>query len=140
MEILILVRITFGSRGGKRSTVKRNDRSETAKTAEDGARHIKAGMEKPAGEDCRERSLAIHGLLCGRCSREFNHANRHLLAVHHKDGNHHSNRPMAVIEKISTPIATRMFIAASSWKIISRVPDRIRNALLSMKRPVLLQV
>jgi hypothetical protein len=54
---------------------------------------MKEGMKKPAGEDYRERSLAIHGLVCGRCGREFDHTNRHLLTVHHKDGNHHNNPP-----------------------------------------------
>jgi len=45
------------------------------------------------GEDYRERSLAIHGLICARCAREFDASNRHLLTVHHKDGNHHNNPP-----------------------------------------------
>jgi hypothetical protein len=54
---------------------------------------MKAGMEKPVGENYRERSLAIHGLICARCGREFDHSNRHLLTVHHKDGNHHNNPP-----------------------------------------------
>jgi len=42
-------------------------------------------------EDYRERSLAIHGLICARCSREFDAAHRHLLTVHHRDGNHQNN-------------------------------------------------
>ncbi len=84
--------MTFGNKGGRvRATVTRNDRSKSTKTAEDVVREIKAGMEKPAGEDYRERSLAMHGLVCARCSREFDHSNRHLLTVHHKDGNHHNN-------------------------------------------------
>ena len=45
----------------------------------------------PAGEDYRERSLAIHGLVCARCGREFAESKRNLLTVHHKDGNHHNN-------------------------------------------------
>jgi 5-methylcytosine-specific restriction endonuclease McrA len=44
----------------------------------------------PAG-DYRERSLKIHGLICAKCGREFDHKNRHLLTVHHKDGNHRNN-------------------------------------------------
>ena len=87
-----MARMTFGNKGGRvRATVTRNDRSKSTKTAEDVVREIKAGMEKPAGEDYRERSLAMHGLVCARCSREFDHSNRHLLTVHHKDGNHHNN-------------------------------------------------
>ena len=39
----------------------------------------------------RERSLRIHGLICAKCAREFDESNRHLLTVHHKDGNHQNN-------------------------------------------------
>jgi 5-methylcytosine-specific restriction endonuclease McrA len=39
----------------------------------------------------RERSLKIHGLICAKCGREFTHKNRHLLTVHHKDGNYRNN-------------------------------------------------
>ena len=56
-------------------------------------RELKEGMKKPPGEDYRERSLAIYGLVCARCGREFDHTNRHLLTVHHRDGNHHYNPP-----------------------------------------------
>lgn len=41
----------------------------------------------------RERSLKIHGLICAKCGREFTYKNRHLLTVHHKDGNHRNNPP-----------------------------------------------
>lgn len=53
------------------------------------------GLKKSSsgGEDYRERSLKIHGLICAKCGREFDHTNRHLLTVHHKDGNHHNNPP-----------------------------------------------
>ena len=39
----------------------------------------------------RERSLELHGWICGRCAREFDATNLHLLTVHHKDGNHERN-------------------------------------------------
>ncbi len=39
----------------------------------------------------RERSLALHGWICGRCAREFEAENLHLLTVHHRDGNHDHN-------------------------------------------------
>ncbi|MEN6376283.1 MAG: YajD family HNH nuclease [Smithella sp.] len=52
---------------------------------------MKAAQKPPAGEDYREKSLAIHGLVCARCGREFTGSNRHLLTVHHKDGDHHNN-------------------------------------------------
>jgi hypothetical protein len=43
--------------------------------------------------DYREQSLRIHGLICAKCGREFEEKNRHLLTVHHKDGNHRNNPP-----------------------------------------------
>jgi predicted amidophosphoribosyltransferase len=52
-------------------------------------------LKKPrlANSDYRERSLKIHGLICAKCGREFDYKNRHLLTVHHKDGNHLNNPP-----------------------------------------------
>jgi len=41
----------------------------------------------------REQSLSIHGLICGKCGREFEPKDRNLLTVHHKDGNHRNNPP-----------------------------------------------
>jgi hypothetical protein len=41
----------------------------------------------------REQSLRIHGLICAKCAREFDDRDRHLLTVHHKDGNHRNNPP-----------------------------------------------
>ena len=41
----------------------------------------------------RERSLKIHGLVCAKCARDFSDKSRHLLTVHHKDGNHDNNPP-----------------------------------------------
>ena len=43
--------------------------------------------------DYRTRSLEIHGLICAKCAREFDETNKHLLTVHHKDGNHQNNPP-----------------------------------------------
>ena len=43
--------------------------------------------------DYREHSLKIHGLICAKCGREFDHKDRHLLTVHHKDGNSRNNPP-----------------------------------------------
>jgi hypothetical protein len=87
-----LTRITFGSKGGRvKSTVTRGDRSVPTKSVEDVVREMK--MSNKGNEDYRERSLAIHGLICARCAREFDHSNRHLLTVHHKDGNHDNNPP-----------------------------------------------
>jgi HNH endonuclease len=41
--------------------------------------------------DYRKRSLAIHGLICAKCAREFDENNMHLLTVHHKDGDYRNN-------------------------------------------------
>jgi len=61
------------------------------KTAADFVRETRAG--KAPGGGYRERSLKIHGLICAKCGREFEEKNRHLLTVHHRDGNHHNNPP-----------------------------------------------
>lgn len=47
--------------------------------------------ERSGGEDYRERSLRLYGLVCAKCGREFDERTRHLLTVHHRDGNHHNN-------------------------------------------------
>jgi hypothetical protein len=55
---------------------------------------IAAGILRGAArgtESYRERSLSIHGLICAKCGREFESSNRHLLTVHHRDGNHSNN-------------------------------------------------
>lgn len=85
--------VTFSSRGGRIKTDIRKGKVKSSRSAEDVVREIKKDMKKPPGEDYRERSLAIHGLICAKCGREFDHSNRHLLTVHHKDGNHHNNPP-----------------------------------------------
>ena len=43
--------------------------------------------------DYRDRSLRIHGLICAKCGREFDDKTRHLLTVHHRDGNPRNNPP-----------------------------------------------
>ena len=54
-----------------------------------GVRNLK-GMGAP-GHNYRERSLALHGMTCAKCAREFTAADRHLLTVHHVDGNDKNN-------------------------------------------------
>jgi hypothetical protein len=39
----------------------------------------------------RERALKIYPWICGRCGREFTHANVRELTVHHRDHNHDNN-------------------------------------------------
>lgn len=41
----------------------------------------------------RERALKIYPWICGRCTREFTHANLQQLTVHHRDHNHGNNPP-----------------------------------------------
>ena len=62
---------------------------ENPKSAEEILQEIKK-VNAPTS-DYRERSLEIHGLICAKCAREFDETNRHLLTVHHKDGNHMNN-------------------------------------------------
>jgi len=88
-----LAGINFSGGGKRIKTNVRRDSTESPRSAEDVVREIKKGMEKLPGEDYREKSLAIHGLICAYCGREFDHSNRHLLTIHHKDGNHHNNPP-----------------------------------------------
>ncbi len=67
-------------------------RSKTgAKSVEEIVRELKSAA-RPA-EDYRERSLKLHGLICAKCGREFGEKDRHLLTVHHLDGNHSNNPP-----------------------------------------------
>jgi hypothetical protein len=90
-EESVLARTIFSTKGGRVKATTVKDRPGSTKSDEDVVRDIKYGSKKMAGEDYRERSLAIHGLICARCARQFDAANRHLLTVHHKDGNHHHN-------------------------------------------------
>jgi hypothetical protein len=88
-----LARMSFGKKGNRVRTTTTGPKPAGERSVEDVVRELKEGIQKPHGEDYRERSLAIHGLICARCAREFDASNRHLLTVHHKDGNHHNNPP-----------------------------------------------
>jgi hypothetical protein len=59
------------------------------KTAEEIIRELKETAADTSGY--REQSLKIHGLICAKCGREFDLKSRHLLTVHHKDGNRMRN-------------------------------------------------
>ena len=41
----------------------------------------------------RGQALKLFPWICGRCAREFDRTNLHLLTVHHKDHNHDNNPP-----------------------------------------------
>jgi hypothetical protein len=88
-----LAKISFGNKWGRVSANVSKSGTTTGKTTADVVRGLKKEAQKPPGEDYRERSLAIHGFVCARCSREFDALNRQLLTVHHKDGNHQNNPP-----------------------------------------------
>ncbi len=88
-----MARISFGSKAGRVRASSAKTPQKPAKTPEEALREIRESQQKLPGEDYREQSLAIHGLICARCGREFDYAHRHLLTVHHKDMNHHNNPP-----------------------------------------------
>ena len=48
------------------------------------------GQDK-SGSNYRIRSLELHGMICAKCAREFTAADKHLLTVHHIDGNDKNN-------------------------------------------------
>jgi hypothetical protein len=63
-----------------------------APTPEQIARKVKELRSLAApNANYRELSLALHGLICAKCAREFTAKDRHLLTVHHKDGNDRNN-------------------------------------------------
>lgn len=76
---------------GRRSRTMKKTGGGAEKSVKEIVAEIRAGL--PRGEDYRERSLALHGWICARCGREFGPSQRHLLTVHHKDGNHRNNPP-----------------------------------------------
>jgi 5-methylcytosine-specific restriction endonuclease McrA len=43
------------------------------------------------GKGYRDQALKIYPWVCGRCGRDFTHANLQLLEVHHRDHNHDNN-------------------------------------------------
>ena len=88
-----MAKVSFSGRGWRVKANVTQDKTKTSKSAEDVVRELKQDTQKPHGENYRERSLDIHGLVCALCGREFDQSNRHLLTVHHKDGNHHNNPP-----------------------------------------------
>jgi hypothetical protein len=87
-----MAKMTFSSKWGKvKVQQKPVPAGDANKSAQESVREMKNAQKLSTGEDYREKSLAIHGLLCARCGREFNESNRNILTVHHKDGNHHNN-------------------------------------------------
>src|SRR5450759_3377607 len=85
--------VTFSSKWGKVKIQKKPVLPAAAveKSVEESVREMKKAQKPAVGEDYREKALAIHGLVCAFCGREFDESKRQLLTVHHKDGNHHNN-------------------------------------------------
>jgi predicted HNH restriction endonuclease len=88
-----MAKMTFSNKWGRVAVSKKPMTAEAQKSVEDTVREMKNAAKTPGGEDYREKSLNIHGLVCARCGREFSGVNRQLLTVHHKDGNHYNNPP-----------------------------------------------
>jgi hypothetical protein len=82
--------VSYGNRGGRIRVTPVRSKAGAARSAEEVVREIKMAHSS-VETDYRERSLSLHGLICARCGREFDAARRHLLTIHHKDGNHHNN-------------------------------------------------
>jgi hypothetical protein len=82
-----MARMSFGP--SRRSRRESKPGQPGNKTIKEIVEEIRAGL--PSKENYRDRSLALHGLICARCGREFPPAQRQLLTVHHKDGNHLNN-------------------------------------------------
>jgi predicted amidophosphoribosyltransferase len=76
-------------RGGRKSRWPK--KSGENKTAEQIIKELR--QKTSPVSDYRERSLKIHGLICSKCGREFDEKSRHLLTVHHRDGNNRNNPP-----------------------------------------------
>ncbi len=88
-----MAKMTFSSKWGSVKVQKKPAAplSESGKSTEDLVREMKKAQQSSWREDYREKSLTINGLVCARCGREFPESKRHLLTVHHKDGNHNNN-------------------------------------------------
>ncbi len=75
----------------KKFIIRKQHGKDSAKSSAEVIRELRQ-LNKPSG-NYREDSLKIHGLICGKCGREFDYKNQHLLTVHHKDGNPRNNPP-----------------------------------------------
>ena len=82
-------RMSFGP--GRKSRPLTRPGPSSQKDVSELVRELKAKAQPK--ESYRDRSLSLHGLICARCGREFTPAQRQLLTVHHKDGNHLNNPP-----------------------------------------------
>ena len=77
-----MARMSFGKKGNRVQATRTGPKPTRERPVEDVVREMKEGLQRPPGEDYRERSLALHGLICARCAREFDASNRHLSLIH----------------------------------------------------------
>lgn len=83
--------ILFNVMRDKKFTIRKQTNKISNKSPDEIARDLRQ-LNKPSSS-YREDSLRVHGLICAKCGREFDYKNRHLLTVHHKDGNPKNNPP-----------------------------------------------
>ena len=88
-----MAKFSFSSDGRRVKTKVKKPQDASGRPPEEVVRDIREKAKTSPGEAYRETSLRIHGLVCAHCGRDFDEANRHLLTVHHRDGNHHNNPP-----------------------------------------------
>lgn len=86
-----MAKVTYAPGAGRSKSHMAKSGVPSGRSPEELVRELKREAERTRDEGYRERSLAIHGLVCAKCGRSFDAANRHLLTVHHRDGNHHNN-------------------------------------------------
>jgi len=77
----------------RNSTKKITVKKDSGKSVEDIIRELKQAGVSSGNSNYREPSIKLHGLMCAKCGREFEQKDRHLLTVHHKDGNSRNNPP-----------------------------------------------
>ena len=67
-------------------------RPERVPTREEIAKEVeRVKSDTSTGAHYRQRSLELHGMICAKCAREFTDKDKHLLTVHHIDGNDQNN-------------------------------------------------
>jgi len=88
-----MAKVTYGPGAGRAKSRLVKSGTVSGRSPEELVREMRQDAARTRDEGYRERSLAIHGLVCAKCGRTFESANRQLLTVHHRDGNHHNNPP-----------------------------------------------
>ena len=125
-----MARMSFGKKGSRVEATTTGPKPAGERSVEEVVREMKEGMQKPPGEDYRERSLAIHGLICaaapgsstprtGICSRSIT-----------RTATTTTTPPTAAIGRISASTATRMRTAGSCWATTTTDRGQRKNNLV----------